>query len=127
MGKKDSLVSDTMMAKKIRVKPQYMAAVGRSVPKRTEKRTPKGASRLSSTAALALRFQNIGQAHTPPAAAAVLLSLEAPFGVLFSVLFGSERPTVAMYTGFAVIFFAIILSETKLSFLPFGKKVEKGS
>lgn len=75
--------------------------------------------------ALALLFQNIGQAHTPPAAAAVLLSLEAPFGVLFSVLFGSERPTQAMYCGFALIFFAIILSETKLSFLRPQKKFEK--
>ena len=77
--------------------------------------------------ALALLFQNIGQARTPPAAAAVLLSLEAPFGVLFSVLFGNERPTPAMYAGFAVIFFAIILSETKLSFLPWRKKVAKGT
>lgn len=75
--------------------------------------------------ALALLFQNIGQAHTPPAAAAVLLSLEAPFGVLFSVLFGSERPTGAMYCGFALIFFAIIVSETKLSFLPRKKIFQK--
>lgn len=75
--------------------------------------------------ALALLFQNIGQAHTPPAAAAVLLSLEAPFGVLFSVLFGNERPTVPMYCGFGLIFFAIILSETKLSFLPRPKKLQK--
>ncbi len=75
--------------------------------------------------ALALLFQNIGQAHTPPAAAAVLLSLEAPFGVLFSVLFGSERPTGAMYCGFALIFFAIIVSETKLSFLPRKKFFQK--
>lgn len=75
--------------------------------------------------AMAMLFQNIGQAHTPPAAAAVLLSLEAPFGVLFSVLFGPERPTAAMYCGFGLIFCAIILSETKLSFLPRRKKVEK--
>lgn len=68
--------------------------------------------------ALAMLFQNIGQAHTAPAAAALLLSLEAPFGVLFSVLFGDERPTTAMYCGFALIFFAIVVSETKLSFLP---------
>lgn len=76
--------------------------------------------------ALAMLFQNIGQAHTSPAAAALLLSLEAPFGVLFSVLFGDERPTAAMYCGFGLIFFAIIVSETKLSFLPwknfFSKK-----
>lgn len=76
--------------------------------------------------ALALLFQNIGQAHTPPATAAVLLSLEAPFGVLFSVLFGTERPTPAMYCGFALIFFAIIVSETKLSFLPRKKFLQKG-
>lgn len=76
--------------------------------------------------ALAMLFQNVGQAHTPPAMAAVLMSLEAPFGVLFSVLFGPERPTAAMYTGFALIFFAVILSETKLSFLPHRKKVAKG-
>ncbi len=76
--------------------------------------------------ALAMLFQNIGQAHTPPAAAAVLLSLEAPFGVLFSVLFGDERPTAAMYCGFGLIFCAIILSETKLSFLPRKKFFQKG-
>lgn len=76
--------------------------------------------------ALAMLFQNLGQAHTSPAAAALLLSLEAPFGVLFSVLFGDERPTFAMYCGFIVIFCAIIVSETKLSFLSKGKKVEKG-
>lgn len=75
--------------------------------------------------ALALLFQNIGQAHTPPAAAALLLSLEAPFGVLFSVLFGGETPSAMMYCGFALIFFAIIVSETKLAFLPRRKKVEK--
>ncbi len=77
--------------------------------------------------ALAMLFQNVGQANTPPAAAAVLLSLEAPFGVLFSVLFGDERPTPAMYAGFAIIFFAIILSETKLSFLPRRKKFDRGA
>lgn len=71
--------------------------------------------------ALAMLFQNIGQAHTPPATGAVLLSLEAPFGVMFSVLFGSERPTPRMYLGFTLIFCAVILSETKLSFLPTKK------
>ena len=78
-----------------------------------------------AASALAMLFQNIGEAHTPPAAAAVLLSLEVPFGVLFSVLFGNERPTAAMYCGIALIFFAIIVSETKLSFLPLGKKFQK--
>lgn len=65
----------------------------------------------------ALLFQNIGQKYTAPATAAVLLSLEAPFGVVFSILFAGERPTPAMFAGFALIFVAVICSETKFSFL----------
>lgn len=65
----------------------------------------------------ALLFQNIGQKYTAPATAAVLLSLEAPFGVIFSILFAGERPTDLMYLGFALIFVAVICSETKFSFL----------
>ncbi|MBQ3093774.1 MAG: DMT family transporter [Clostridia bacterium] len=66
---------------------------------------------------LTLSFQNFGQQHTPPAAAAILLSLESVFGVLISVIAG-ERPTVPMLCGFAVIFAAVLISETKLRFLP---------
>lgn len=65
---------------------------------------------------LTLSFQTFGQQHTPPAAAAILLSLESVFGVLISVLAG-ERPTPTMVLGFAVIFAAVLISETKLSFL----------
>ncbi len=65
---------------------------------------------------LALLFQNIGQKYTAPAAAAVLLALEAPFGVLFSMLFYHERPTVQMLLGFGCIFLSIICSETKFKF-----------
>lgn len=66
---------------------------------------------------LALLFQNVGQKYTNPSAAAVLLALEAPFGVLFSVLFAEERPTAFMIFGFVLIFVSIICSETKFSFL----------
>ena len=66
---------------------------------------------------LALLFQNIGQKYSDPSAAAVLLSLEAPFGVAFSVIFTEERPTPFMYFGFFLIFLAVICSETKFSFL----------
>lgn len=66
---------------------------------------------------LALLFQNIGQKYTSPSSAAVLLSLEAPFGVAFSVIFTDERPTKLMYLGFVLIFVAILCSETKFSFL----------
>ena len=65
----------------------------------------------------ALLFQNIGQKYTAPATAAVLLSLEAPFGVVFSIIFADERPTVLMSLGFALIFVAVVCSETKFSFL----------
>ena len=66
---------------------------------------------------LALLFQNVGQKYLEPSSAAVLLSLEAPFGVAFSVIFTEERPTAFMYLGFLLIFIAVICSETKFSFL----------
>lgn len=65
---------------------------------------------------LTITFQTFGQQHTPPSAAAILLSLEAVFGALISVLAG-ERPTPTVLCGFVVIFAAVIVSETKLSFL----------
>lgn len=74
---------------------------------------------------LALLFQNVGQKYTNPSAAAVLLALEAPFGVLFSVLFSDERPTAFMIFGFVLIFISIICSETKFSFFR-EKKCKKG-
>lgn len=72
---------------------------------------------------LALLFQNVGQKYTSPSAAAVLLSLEAPFGVAFSVVFTDESPSVFMYFGFFIIFVAVLCSETKFSFL--RKKVSQ--
>ena len=73
----------------------------------------------------ALLFQNIGQKYTAPSTAAVLLSLEAPFGVFFSILFANERPTPLMFVGFALIFIAVVCSETKFSFLRRKKEVDK--
>lgn len=59
----------------------------------------------------ALLFQNIGQAHLPPASASLLLSLEAVFGVGFSVALGAEELTLRVVVGFALVFVAIIVSE----------------
>ncbi len=67
--------------------------------------------------AIALLFQIIGQKYTKPAPAAVILSLESVFGVLFSVVFYREQITMRLFIGFLLIFLAVILSETKLSFL----------
>lgn len=80
---------------------------------------------------VALLFQNVGQKYTDPSSAALLLSLEAPFGVAFSVLFGAESPSPLMYLGFALIFLAVVCSETQFKFLRgglpffFEKKKEK--
>ena len=65
----------------------------------------------------ALLLQNFGQKYTVPSVAALLLSLESVFGVLFSVVLGREVPTTQMICGFATIFLAIVVSETKLGFL----------
>lgn len=56
-------------------------------------------------------FQNVGQAHVPPAQASLLLSLESVFGVLFSVLLYGEELTLQLVLGFALVFGAVLLSE----------------
>ncbi|MBQ2370111.1 MAG: hypothetical protein II301_08370, partial [Peptococcaceae bacterium] len=42
---------------------------------------------------------------------------ESVFGVIFSIMVGAEEVTARLLIGFAVIFFAIVVSETKLEFL----------
>ncbi|MCD7854876.1 MAG: DMT family transporter [Clostridiales bacterium] len=64
--------------------------------------------------AIALLFQNIGQKYTNPSAAALILSLESVFGVIFSlILYEDERLTLRLLLGFIFIFAAIIISETQ--------------
>lgn len=63
-------------------------------------------------------LQNAGQKFTTPSTAALILSLEAVFGVFFSVVFTSEEITLKIFTGFALVFIAILTSELK----PFKKK-----
>jgi len=67
--------------------------------------------------AVALLFQTIGQAHTPSSTAAIILGLESIFSIIFAVFFAGESLTMFSVVGFVFIFFAIIVSETKLSFL----------
>lgn len=67
--------------------------------------------------ALALLFQNIGQQKLPPSTASLLLSLESPFGVAFSVALGAEVLTGRMVCGFVMIFAAIVVSEVAPSLL----------
>lgn len=61
---------------------------------------------------VAFGIQNVSLAHVPPAQASLLLSLESVFGVVFSVLLYGEAITPRLLAGFALIFAAIVISET---------------
>ncbi len=74
----------------------------------------------------ALLMQNIGQKYTHPAAASILLSLESVFGVAFSMIFYGETLTPRLAAGFLLIFFSVIVSETKLGFIKKPRLYEKG-
>ena len=67
--------------------------------------------------AVALFFQNFGQKYTEPSTASLLLSLESVFGVIFSAAMGREELNAKIIAGFVLIFAAVVISETKLSFL----------
>lgn len=61
--------------------------------------------------AIALLLQNIGQKYTKPAQASIILSLEAIFGVIFSVIFFKEEISLKLFIGFLLIFLAVLTSE----------------
>jgi drug/metabolite transporter (DMT)-like permease len=67
-------------------------------------------------------LQTICQTKTSETKAALILSTESIFGTIFSVIILHEIITLKMILGCSLIFFAIIMSETKLSFL----KKDKG-
>ena len=71
---------------------------------------------------VALLFQNVGQVWSDPASASVILSLESVFGVLCSVAFAGDQVSGKMLLGFALIFVAVVCSETKFSFMR-GEKI----
>ncbi len=99
-----------------------MVLIDNDFPRQWSANTIFGLLYLSVFAtAIALLFQNIGQKYTNPAPAAIILSLESVFGVLFSVACSYEKLTLRLLLGFVLIFIAVIVSETKLSFL-FGNK-----
>ena len=73
----------------------------------------------------ALGLQTFGLKYTPPSSGALILSLESVFGVIFSIMVGAEIVTLRLLVGFAVIFIAIVVSETKLEFLKKKKRLPK--
>lgn len=67
--------------------------------------------------AIALLLQTIGQKYTKPTQASIIMSLEAVFAIIFSVIFYKEEITIKLFIGFLLIFLAVITSETKWSFI----------
>lgn len=74
---------------------------------------------------VALLLQNIGQKYATASSAALILATESIFGILIPVFMGIESLTTNKIIGFVLIFIAIIISETKLSFLGIGDNDDK--
>lgn len=71
--------------------------------------------------AVCFGLQAFGQKYSPPSQTAVIMTLESVFGAAISILFFNEKLTLKLFMGFAAIFIAVLISETKLSFLRRGR------
>ncbi|CUX63785.1 putative DMT superfamily transporter inner membrane protein [Clostridium sp. C105KSO15] len=58
-------------------------------------------------------LQNVGQKHLTPNTSSIILSFEAVFGLMFSVLFLGEQVTIKLAAGCVLMFASVILSEYK--------------
>jgi len=67
--------------------------------------------------AVCFGLQAFGQKYTPPSQTAVIMTLESVFGAAISILFFNEQLTLKLFFGFLAVFIAVLISETKLSFL----------
>ena len=63
---------------------------------------------------IAYTLQNFGQARTPPALAAILLSLESVFGALSGYVVRGDVMTTAQFTGCALVFLATVVPQLPL-------------
>lgn len=66
--------------------------------------------------------QMFGQKYTSANQSAIILSLEAVFGVIFSVIFAGERLTFWLVMGFVIIFVAVLMSELQFDRMKLFKK-----
>lgn len=62
-------------------------------------------------------LQTIAQKTEDPTSVSIILSFENIFGIVFGVIFFAETFTARAAVGFVLMFIAIIVSETELSFL----------
>ena len=60
---------------------------------------------------IAYTLQNLGQAKTPPALAAIIMSMESVFGALFGWLILHDVMTLRQLCGCALVFLAVIASQ----------------
>ena len=60
---------------------------------------------------IAYTLQNLGQAKTPPALAAIIMSMESVFGALFGWLVLHDAMTPRQLCGCALVFLAVIASQ----------------
>lgn len=75
--------------------------------------------------AMTMLCQTVGQKLTNECHASLILSLESVFGVFFSILFHYEVLTHQVMIGFVLIFIAVVIAETKLSFLKNNKIIKR--
>jgi drug/metabolite transporter (DMT)-like permease len=99
------------------------AAIFESMPREISKNAFVGIIYLVVFSTMvAFLIQNVAQKYTSSTHAAVILCLESVFGSILGVIILGDNFTGRMIIGCVLIFIAILISETKLSFLPFIKK-----
>lgn len=79
---------------------------------------------IAFATAFAFVIQNVAQKYTHPNHVGIILCLESVFGAILSVLILKEIFTINMIVGCVIIFIALIISETKLSFIKVLHEVE---
>jgi len=72
-------------------------------------------------------LQTVSQRYVAPSAAALLISTESIFGVIFSSLFLGEVMTRRMIVGCIILMIAITIAETKLDLSTLLKRIKKGN
>lgn len=125
---KDALILTILQLSVVAVLSWIIVIITNSFPKEYNIQSILGVVYLGVFAtAIGLLFQSIGIKYTNPSSAALILSLESVFGVLFSIIVYDEQITTKLVLGFIFIFISVIISETKLSFLKKKEEISKNN